>query len=459
MPNERIGRMYYLRGKLLLESPLLIGCGAQGNVDLPVLKDAKGIPYIPGTSLGGVLRHYFRERLGADFNLEQIESFWGSEKASESRLQSSLFVYDLHPMDNGNVNVVVRDGVALNELGVAQDKKKYDYEIVEPGAAFDFRAEIVLREAFDQNVFLRIIAFIMSSLENGEIALGAMTTKGFGRCRLEEGECRVFDFSKERDALSWLARDIQNGQKVDLKSFVASKKTSGDFAAKISLSLKSSLIVRSYSSRPEDPDAVHINSGGHPVLPGTSIKGAIRARAERIMKTLGGNQNDLKNLFGWVSEDGKAATDKCRSRFIVEESLMFESEISKEQQTRIKIDRFTGGVIDGALFNSMPVWSKDTETPTLTISLRVHKCEEWEAGLMMLIIKDLWNGDLPIGGEKAIGRGVFSGVSVDIDFKGDSYKIARKDSALHIQGQKTDMEKWVTAFGDRCKGEALSCMA
>ncbi len=37
---------------------------------------------------------------------------------------------------------------------------------------------------------------------------------------------------------------------------------------------------------------------------------------------------------------------------------------------------------------------------------------------MLLVLKDLWTGDLAIGGEKNIGRGVFKGSSVIISFNG-----------------------------------------
>jgi len=55
----------------------------------------------------------------------------------------------------------------------------------------------------------------------------------------------------------------------------------------LELVIKSSLIVRSYSDRPDDPDSVNIQSGGFYIIPGSSFKGAIRARAEKILYTLG----------------------------------------------------------------------------------------------------------------------------------------------------------------------------
>jgi hypothetical protein len=37
-----------------------------------------------------------------------------------------------------------------------------------------------------------------------------------------------------------------------------------------------------------------------------------------------------------------------------------------------------------------------------------------EVGLMLLLLKDLWTGDLPLGGESSVGRGRLQGVSATI---------------------------------------------
>jgi len=45
----------------------------------------------------------------------------------------------------------------------------------------------------------------------------------------------------------------------------------------------------------------------------------------------------------------------------------------------------------------------------LSTQIEIEGCEKHEAGLLLLILKDLWTGDLAVGGEKSIGRGVFQG--------------------------------------------------
>jgi len=81
---------------------------------------------------------------------------------------------------------------------------------------------------------------------------------------------------------------------------------------------------------------------------------------------------------------------------------------------RIKIDRFTGGTIKTALFNTMPLWSNNEQNKSVTINMDVIKYNPWEAGLMLQVLKDLWCEDLPIGGEKNVGRGILKGICAKI---------------------------------------------
>jgi len=69
------------------------------------------------------------------------------------------------------------------------------------------------------------------------------------------------------------------------------------------------------------------------------------------------------------------------------------------------------------LFNTMELAGETNLSKKCTrITIRVRNCSEAEAGLMLLVLKDLWTGDLAIGGEKGIGRGVFNGIAAFIKY-------------------------------------------
>ena len=40
-----------------------------------------------------------------------------------------------------------------------------------------------------------------------------------------------------------------------------------------------------------------------------------------------------------------------------------------------------------------------------------------ELGLLLLLLKDLWTGDLPLGGESSVGRGRLRGKEAVMDYK------------------------------------------
>jgi len=175
MADPKLVGKLVLKGKLSLKTPLIIGSGKNDLSDIEALKDESGTPYIPATSLVGVLRHMIEDK-SRRLDPTQSDYFWGSEKSDGS--QSALCCHDLR---TEGATIKIRDGVAIDPAkGIAVDEKKYDYEVVEPGSCFMMNMEITMREAFDKTMFENILATICHLLKEGKVALGAKTTSGFG---------------------------------------------------------------------------------------------------------------------------------------------------------------------------------------------------------------------------------------------------------------------------------------
>ena len=83
-------------------------------------------------------------------------------------------------------------------------------------------------------------------------------------------------------------------------------------------------------------------------------------------------------------------------------------------QGRVAIDRFTGGALESALFDEAPFWPDGTNATHVGLRIGLEFPQDCEVGLLLLAFKDLWLGDLPLGGETGIGRGVFQGARADI---------------------------------------------
>ena len=53
--------------------------------------------------------------------------------------------------------------------------------------------------------------------------------------------------------------------------------------------------------------------------------------------------------------------------------------------------------------------------------MNVQNCVEDEAGLMFVLLRDLWMGKLTFGGEASIGRGRLRGVRAEVIYNGETY--------------------------------------
>jgi CRISPR/Cas system CSM-associated protein Csm3 (group 7 of RAMP superfamily) len=118
-------------------------------------------------------------------------------------------------------------------------------------------------------------------------------------------------------------------------------------------------------------------------------------------------------------------------------------------QNRVKIDRFTGGSFPTALFSEQPVWGK--QDTALTAKITVQQPTKAHIGLVLLLLKDLWTGDLPLGGEISVGRGRLKGQSATLtrkraDAASERWGITQTGNELRIDGDKARLEQFVTAF-------------
>ncbi|KST66165.1 RAMP superfamily CRISPR-associated protein [Mastigocoleus testarum] len=230
-------------------------------------------------------------------------------------------------------------------------------------------------------------------------------------------------------------------------------------------SLASPLLIRSgQASSDRAPDVVHLKSKRSgsddlkPILPGTSLAGVLRHRGERIINTLKQNINQNQNqdqnqntniineIFGFSDENTKQAK---ASRLIVDEAEI--NNTTDLVQNRIAINRFTGGALYGALFDEQPIFGND-ET-RLVIKLELRQPKDSEIGLLLLLLKDLWTSDLPVGGTSSIGRGRLQGKHATINFDNKTWEISQdsKNKSLTVDGGEDlakleELEKFVAAL-------------
>ena len=67
---------------------------------------------------------------------------------------------------------------------------------------------------------------------------------------------------------------------------------------------------------------------------------------------------------------------------------------------------------------------------------------------MTLILKDLWTGDLAVGGGKAVGRGVFQGKSAHIQYQKEPVKPEGENGSISFSDPKI-LQGWIDALNGK----------
>lgn len=238
------------------------------------------------------------------------------------------------------------------------------------------------------------------------------------------------------------------------------------FRIEASFALRGSLLIDSGGLHDyQGPDKVHVSAkqqaddSNKPVLPGTSLAGALRSRARRIAAVIGGRERAdclIKDMFGpeMDSRGTESRNAQEASRVLVNETVI-ENARADLVQNRVSIDRFTGGARETALFNEQPVFGSDDTM--LTVDIKLLKPQEREIGLILLLLKDLWTGDLPLGGGTGIGRGRLKGLKAVLtrrqgDGSQQEWIIERSGQGLKIDGEREVLEEFVNSLSVSLKG-------
>jgi CRISPR/Cas system CSM-associated protein Csm3 (group 7 of RAMP superfamily) len=445
--NQRsVQKRIIIRGVLELLTPTCFSSGdAEADTDLPLLRDmVENKALLLGSSIAGALRSYLKTH-----NVDDNQLFGGTRQDPEGA-QSPLIVENA--LSQKLITTELRDGVEIDiKTGTAADKAKYDLELLQAGTKFDLGFELLVNNTIEASLKEKL-AIALSGFEKGDIPMGMKKLRGFGQCIVRQWQYWEFDLTKTSSRQDWLlfehhrlalhenVKTYQSiAEAINIKALSYDIKETCSIEA--TFALASPMLIRSgQHDQSKAPDVVHLKShrsdGTQPIISGTSLAGVLRHRAVRIVKTLGINSDIVDKVFGTVKNASKL--------------IVYESAIENTQdlvQNRIAIDRFTGGALDGALFAEQPVCPSPENQVKLKFQLK--QASSSEVGLLLLLLKDLWTGDLTIGGGSSIGRGRLQGKSATITFDGKTNKIQQKqpDQPLIIDDPDA-LEDFVKNFVD-----------
>jgi len=323
---RKIHSIITVKGKLKAVSPIHVGgTGFDVDTDLPLARDGQGRYYIPGTSLAGALRDWFRVAHWIKSGItcvqatggqepERVRQRWGFvEERTDAGIASRVIIEDA--LVDGDPEAEIRDGVGIDRVyGSAAPHVKFDRAILPAGTTFDFKMHIETEDPADEvDVLQELSAFLDVFREEG-IRLGAAVTRGLGRVALSDFTVEKRCFSTRQGILQVLAG---KPEKVGISTEqVGNLPLPPRLRITIHWKPVGPVMVKA-GQEGLGVDMLPLATGRDSdvalVIPGSSIKGALRSHAERIMRTLlnissPGDQAKRGANAGPQASDGGAAT-------------------------------------------------------------------------------------------------------------------------------------------------------
>ena len=419
---------------------------------------------------------------------------------------------------NTNLKSEVRDGVGINRKTLTSRKgAKFTTEVLSKAAQFRFRLEVIDPTPEELNLLL----ITLSEFQSGRLSLGGDTTRGLGNFQLNIESVHHVDFSNIETVIDYLKRnDITE---LDATSFenlraehlptVTIKESDIETilpfnycVVDIEYSLLAPTVInQGFIADPDEVDITFVTSQVNvdgeltdtAYLPGSSLKGVLRSRGEKIVRTLSAIHAKENGL---VYEKIVAACDPletsknqelraCGEFFkAIEEKrkkekeepvlldwqklqehacltcLLFgsthfagrikvidaypESVVNKEHSKKfdhVAIDRFTGGAREGAKFEARLLIHENT--PKFFGQLILRNVEPWQLGMIAFVLKDLYLGDIRVGYGKTKGYGKLKGVVRRIEIgaiqQDELYTLLKEECAASLEKSSSGLYSFV----------------
>jgi RAMP superfamily len=143
--------------------------------------------------------------------------------------------------------------------------------------------------------------------------------------------------------------------------------------------------------------------GGKPLIPGSTWKGIIRARAEYIIRSRYGEQAACQDLVGRETcvTCGIFGHQGQRAKLAFRDSYIEDVPDSPPVRTHVGIDRVSGGARDALLFQTEPLTAGQ-------LPLRIDALDDvapWVRNLIWHVIRDIDDGLIGVGSRSTRGLG------------------------------------------------------
>lgn len=472
---------YFYLARVVLESrtPLSIAGGPSEDIfDVAIVRDANGLPAIPGTSIAGVLRHLYASHVDSD---SADELFGFADRSAEGGQASRLHVSwgCIHDAKDQPVEGLLctaderaklksdsllkraldaqplfRDHVRLNHRGSVDARGKFDRTCLPAG--YRFSVEFALWSDAQADERWRQLLGLLSSVE---FRLGGATRRGYGAFKVVRCKQRCFDMRSPQDVDAYTGLSASLADSTGLEEGAMSGAISNDRWVSCQVKLQPEDLWRfggrgegvNPSKNGKTPDMLPVvepvvewqgNQGqfsakNRIVIPASSVKGALAHRVAFHYNCIKGNfaragldlsaqvgeaNAAVRGLFGFAkdSQEGEDKANTGRAGRVFLDDVYLDEQCVTQGQVRVgtmwhnSIDRFTGGVRDGMLYQEQLLQGAGEEGITVTVTLLTAGLEreperaDWLEALNRAL-QDLTEGRLALGAGSSKGHGYFRG--------------------------------------------------
>lgn len=430
---ELVG-LWLIRARFETAEPLHLGGAAPaGFVEQPldvVERNGSPVVVLSGDTVAGWLRERalveaigYRQAEPRGGPAAEVQAVFGGTAGDADGDQSALVAHDTYIPASG---LSVVDRIAIDpDRAVAAEHAKWETEVVNPGATFDVWLELPLFD--DGEPEADLLAMLASGLDATHGCLGSGANRGSGEVRLLGVAAQRVDYTDPAAVLAWHGQLLAHGpadgvfpiagpDRLSARAAFAGTLAPGgaghppkvsnrmSMSITIPVEFPSGIIVGS-----EDPaagaDSTALMVGNDHLLPGWSC-GGYRQAARRAASA--GISVSVEELFG-----PERPTPGVIGRGDVLEASRLQIRTSRLSGgtlvtvPRVRIDDFTGGAVDHALFDAGVLFGATAE---LCFSLPLDS--GWTAARQARACLELlglaWDTCLcgtPFGGDVAVGRG------------------------------------------------------
>lgn len=382
-----------------------------------IVRDNRGLPYIPSTSLKGVILRLAENYFGDDPMVDELFGTIKEAASGSGRMGKLLFRAGLYKGDLPKVDAMPFAGEKLGKgtyiaartaidgaAGVAEDHKLFMQEMVPPGVTFSLALTLLDFGKRDDAVVEKLIQLLAIAVRDG-LSIGKSQADGQGQMAVLDVQVRHLKLSPD-GSLKETKKENVRAASADVVPQRAIEKHTFALACDMPFAVVDSSVKGAGRETAKESGTVQVAAqklrDGMPLLHGSSIAGVLRSRALWLSRLL--------VLKGVIAEDNTAVEELFGTtnwKALVEIKDLKVSEAKEEKITSLKVDRFTGAPVFGALYTTAAFTGARLSFSLVLNSRPPHELSDAARIVFSRLLKDVETNGLELGHGTNKGFGWF----------------------------------------------------